>query len=413
MIKRDLEIARYFVETKLKYGFPEKLRVCYGKNAEDNIYKIGKLLHKYDMEKGITMSPQSRCAEALSNVGRKNIKLSVYNNLQKKYNQDNIPIYTELILGLPGETYQSFVKGIEEIMQAGIKNQLFGYFCQVYPNTELDDKEYRKKFKISTVTIPLNEIHAAVRPEGLIPEYEEIVVSTLSMPVEDWKRAAVISWIMQLFHGLKLGFYILIYLVDRYSVKYTDFFEYIGLLKIKSEKIKMLKDEVIFFYKSLDSILQGGPRGWVMPDFGNIYWEIEEASYLNISHDKENFYNDMYVVAKEYLDRIGVAFIDDELKEVVEYQKARVPDYKPLTKREYYFKHNLPEYFETYFLRDRESLANVPQVMILTDAKDYNGDKKAFAREIVVYGRKSDKMLYPVRWFNADKKSQKFLEVNL
>jgi hypothetical protein len=51
--------------------------------------------------------------------------------------------------------------------------------------------------------------------------------------------------------------------------------------------------------------------------------------------------------------------------------------------------------------------------MILTDAKDYNGDKKAFAREIVVYGRKSDKMLYPVRWFNADKKSQKFLEVNL
>lgn len=363
------------------------------------------------MEKGITLSTQSNSPEALSNVRRKNIKLSVYNNLQKKYNKDNIPVYTELILGLPGETYQSFLRGIEEILQSCIKNQLFVYFCQVYPNTELADEEYQKKFKISTVCIPLNEVHAAVRPQDFITEHEEIVVSTASMPVEDWKRSAVISWIIQLFHGLKLGFYILTYLVDRYHVKYTEFFEYIALLKIKYDRIKILKNEVLTFYKAVDSILQGNSRCRVMPNFGSIYWEQEEASYLNISNDKESFYNEMYELAKEYLDSIGADYDEEELKEVVEYQKARVPDYKSFKKEKYYFKYNIPEYFDTYFLEDQRSLSKIPQSMILTDIKDYNGDKKTFAKEIILYGRKSNKMLYSVKWLKQILKHKKFLEV--
>jgi len=407
IFKRDLEIAKYFVQIKLKYGFPEKFRVCYSKNVEDTIYEIGKILTKHNMEKGITMSLQSNSQEALFNVGRKNIKSSVYYNLQKKYNKENIPVYTELILGLPGETYQSFLNGIEEILESAIKNQVFVYLCQVYPNTELADKEYQKKFKISTVRIPLNEIHAVERPREFIPEYEDIIVSTASMPVDDWKRTVVVSWIMQLFHGLKLGFYILIYLVDRYHVKYTEFFEYIGLLKIKSNRIKILKSEVLNFYKAADSIIQGNPRGLIMPNFGNIYWEIEEASYINISNKKESFYNEMYEVTKEYLESIGVDYNDEELKEVVEYQKARVSNYMSIEKQEYYFKHNIPEYFDTYFLEARSSLSEIPQIMILTDFKDYKGDKKAFAKEIILYGRKSNKMLHAVRWFNSNTKARK------
>lgn len=405
MLKRDLEIAGYFVQTKLKYGFPEKFRACYGKNAEDNIYAVGRLLTKHGLEKGVTLSSQSSDPETLRNVRRKNIKLSTYNNLQRKYNKENIPAYTELILGLLGETYQSFLRGIEEILQAGIKNQLFVYLCQVYPNTELAQVEYQRKFKIATVRIPLNEIHCSVHTQEAITEYEDIVISTASMPVEDWKRAAVISWVMQLLHGLKLGFFILAYLVDRYHIKYTDFFEYIGLVRIKSDRVKILKNEVLSFYHLLDSIWQGIPRGRIMPDFGTIYWEPEEASYLNISNQKDDFYNEMYEVVKEYLDNIGVDYDGEELKEIIEYQKARVPNYKPLKTREYYFQRNIPEYFDNYFLENRHSLSRAPQIMTLSNVKDYKDDKKAFARESIVYGRRTGGMLYPVKWSNIDGKS--------
>lgn len=395
IFERDLKIASYFVETKNKYGFPEKFRVCYSKNAEDTVYQIGKLLTKYKLEKGITLSRQSNNLEALANIGRRNVKLSIYDNLQKKYNKDNVPIYTELILGLPGETYQSFKKGIEEILQAGLRNQLFVYNCQVYPNTELADKEYQERFGIVTKRIPLNEVHAAVRPQELVKEYEDIIVSTNSMPIEDWRRSTVFAWVMQVFHGLKLGFYILNYLSDRHNVKYTDFFEYVAQMKMPDG---ILRNEILSFYKVTDQILQEKERCRVLPDFGPIYWEQEEACYLNISNNKKGFYDEMHELVKEYLDSIGRDYDKEELREVIEYQEARVPDYKPLEKQEYYFKYNIPEYFAAYFSENQQKLIKRPQIMKLINPKDYNGDKETFAKEIILYGRKSGKMLYPVNY---------------
>lgn len=389
MIKRDLEIANYVVETKAKYGFPEKFRACYGKNAEENIFRIGKLLTEHQLIKGISIARQSNNPQTLKNIRRKNIKMSVYNNLQKRYSKDNIPTYTELILGLPGETYESFLRGIEEVLEATPKSQLFIYPLQVYPNTELADPHYQQRFGIKTVRLPLNEVHASIRMPGEVMEYEELVVSTTTMPVDDWKRAVVVSWVVQLLHGLKLGFYILTYLFGRYHIKYTDFYQYIALLKANGE---IFKDEVQRFYRLSDSILQGKAHGQVMPDFGPIYWEPEEASYLHIATKKEAFYREFYLLVREYLDGLNIAYAS-ELREVVEYQKARIPDLY-LGQQEYRFEYSIPELFDF----TKGHLSRLPQVMVLDNAKDYKGDKKAFAQEVVIYGRKSDKMLHSVRW---------------
>ncbi len=409
IFKRDLEIARYFVDAKLKYGFPEKFRVCYAKNAEDTVFEIGKLLHKHSMEKSITMARQTNYPVAAHNVGRKNIKMDLFEKLQKKYNDEYIPVYTELILGLPGETYDSFLHGIEEILQSGIKNQVFVYFCQVYPNTELADKKYQEKFNISTVRIPLHETHAAVRSEDCIPECEELIVSTASMPVDDWAKMAVISWIMQLFHSLKLGFYVMLYVTDRYHVKYTGLFEYIALLKMKSDQVKILKKEVMNFYTAIDSMLQGNSRMRNLHEFGDIYWDQEEACYLNIICNKEYFYDELHEVMKEYLGSMDIEYDEEELKEVIDYQRLVIPHFKSEGDMKYHFKHNIPEYFDTYFSENRSELIRKPQVMTLTDTRDYQGDKKAFAKEVVLYGRKSGGMLRSVQWHNTSPKDELLL----
>lgn len=400
VFKRDIEIAGYFTNTKVTYGFPEKFRVCYAKNAEDTVFEIGKLLHKHDMEKGITLSRQTNSPDASFNVGRKNIKMDVLRNLQKKYNKENIPVYTELILGLPGETYESFRDGIEEILQSGIKNQLFVYWCQVYPNTELADAEYQKKHRIITRLISLNEIHAAVRPLSIVTEYEEIIVSTASMGVDDWKKASVLAWVMQLFHGLKLAFYILVYLVDRYKVKHTDFFEYVMAYKACSHKIGLLEGEIARFYKILDSVLQGNPRAQIMPDFGTIYWDVEEASCLRIISEKEQFYHEIHESIVKFLEIKLVKMDLDEIKDVVEYQKALIAEYDTLKRSEYHFSYNIPEYFDTYFGDKRTPITRKPQGLVLTNIVDCQCDKNAFATKVVVYGRKSNKMINSHRWFN-------------
>src|SRR3990167_9400177 len=128
MNKRDGEIADFLVALKTRTGFPDKFRTCYGKNTDDKIFQIGSLFHRHKLEKGITLARQSNDATVLKNIKRGNISMETYKNLQERFNSENIPIYSELILGLPGETVESWRRGIDELLRAGLKNQLFMYF---------------------------------------------------------------------------------------------------------------------------------------------------------------------------------------------------------------------------------------------------------------------------------------------
>ena len=397
MFKRDPDLARFFVNSKLKYGFPEKFRVCYGKNAEESIYETAKLLAEHGLAKTITLARQSNDKETLKNINRTNIRLEVYNNLQQRYHAEEMSTYTELILGLPGETYQSFVKGLEEILQNIIENQVFIYHCQILPNTTMAHKDYMKKHGIITRNVPLNEVHAAVRPRELTTEYEEIIVGTNAMSTEDWKKGTVLSWVTQLFHGIKASFFITNYLVDRYNVKHTEFLEYIAQLKM-SEDLKMVRHEIGIFHKAADALIQDNSRCRVMRDFASIYWEPEEAAFLSISNDKHRFYSEMFELVKEYLKKIGADFDEEELREVVKYQEARFPGYKLFNtvEHQFDFQYNIPEYFEKYFHADRVKLMKTPQTLKLINVKDYGGDKKLFAKEILLYGRKNNRTLYQV-----------------
>ena len=66
----------------------------------------------------MTIARQSNTKEVLKNVKRDNIKLEAYTDLEQKFNDLKIPIYVEMILGLPGETYKSWVDGIGYLLDA-------------------------------------------------------------------------------------------------------------------------------------------------------------------------------------------------------------------------------------------------------------------------------------------------------
>ncbi|MBN8217045.1 MAG: cobalamin-dependent protein [Spirochaetes bacterium] len=81
MLPRDMDIAVVLVETKKKFGFPQKFRSCYGKNSDEKIFRISKLLSESEMLKSVTLARQSNDEQTLENIGRKNIKLSTFQSL--------------------------------------------------------------------------------------------------------------------------------------------------------------------------------------------------------------------------------------------------------------------------------------------------------------------------------------------
>jgi len=394
MFKRDLEIARAFADAKARSGgYPEKFRVCYAKNAEETVFEIGTLLHSRDMEKGMTLSRQTNNATAAALVGRKNIRMDVFTALQKRYNSADIPVYTELILGLPGESYESFREGLEEIMTSGIRNQLFVYFCQVYPNTELAYPAYRRRHGLETIIAPLNEIHGAVRPASLIDELEEIVVATSTMSREAWQRAAVLSWTMQLFHGLKLGFHLLSYLADRYTVRHTDFLEHCMGLSSRRDTTGVLKDEIVRFFSIADDVLHSRARAQVLPGFGGIYWDVEEGACLRIVTEKQRFYDELFKICTDFLTARKKDFDPDEVGEVIAFQSLLMPGLQDPPGKALDLSWDLPGYFRALFLGERTPLVKMRTTVTIAGTRDYRGDRETFAREKILWGRKSNKIL--------------------
>ena len=344
MIPRDIEVARAIIEIKRRTGYPHAFRVCYGKNAEDRVFNVAELLDAAGLTKGVTVSFQSTDPQTLMNIGRGNISITVYRNLLKRYREKKIPIYTELILGMPGETYDSFAKGLNELFEAGLYDQIGIFFCIVLPNTPMADPNYGKTYGLQVRRIELVEPHASKRKEGEVMEYEDIIIATNTMPIEEWKRTATLAWIAQTLHGLKLGFFVALYLFNRFGISYVEFFEY--LLKYGDDQsFPTFRNEISNYREYLEKVVAGSPQCVFMEEFGEISWQIEEATFLRLSKNLNEFYKELLSLTQDLVRSQGIVVGENELSEVVRYQRARIASLEPRP-QEYQFSFRIPEYFE-------------------------------------------------------------------
>ncbi len=402
---RDQDIAQYLVETKRKYGYPEKFRTCFGKNADEKIFKAAAILHEADMEKGVTLARQSNDKTTLENIRRQNISLQTYRNLQERFNEKGIPVYIELILGLPGETVESWKSGIDDaLIRANSKTSLFSYLCQVFPNTEMWEQSYRDKFGIKTKRIKLTEIHGAKREVGWVDEFEEITIATNSMSHQEWREMCKFSWMTMLLHSMKAGFFVMGWLWDRFKIKPSEFVE---LMLTKTKPDSSLGKIIAKWDTLLDNMMLGEGRGEILEDYGEIYWDVEEAAVLKLSEDWGLFYRDLTARLIEFLRSRDLDFGLVELYGVTIYQQQRMPGMTLSTFANCMYDYNVPEYFDKLFSSSPIPLEKKGLRSVKPKPKDFGGDKKRFAKETVLWGRKSGTMLVEVERSNICEIKQK------
>ncbi len=352
MFKRDIEIAKLYSEIKKKYNYPEKFRVCYGKNATDLIYQTAKILSESDLAKTVTLALQSVDQTVLKNIQRSNIKSETFIALQKKYTEAKIPTYTEIILGLPGETTQTFLDGLEFVLTSSNDNQVFIYHCQILNNTPMADPKYIEKFKIKTIKTPLAEVHGSIRDNEIERDFEHVVIATESMPNSDWKYCAALASLIQLFYSLKVGHRIVRLLNNKFALKYTDYFKHLYNSDLPI---------VNYFKERAEGVSKGEARCQYDLRFGPIYWEPEELAYLLISLDKENFYKQLFEITKDYLTKQNINFRIEDLTKLFKIQSEEIPDHSEYPSTE--------EYATKVILYGRKSNLNKPIGFQLLDTE--------------------------------------------
>ena len=95
------------------------------------------------------MSVQSLDAGVLDNVRRQNISSDKMLELAPAIREANLQTTSEVILGLPGDTYESHVTTLRKLINSGI-DFIQPYTLMLLIGSELNRPEERKKLAIST-----------------------------------------------------------------------------------------------------------------------------------------------------------------------------------------------------------------------------------------------------------------------
>lgn len=378
MFKRDLEIVDFLVETKTNTGYPKVFRPCYAKNSDENVFQISKKLNSVEMDKGATLAYQTLSDEALINVNRKNLTLDKFANLLAKYNEAGIPSYSELILGLPGETYESFCSGLCELLEAGQHNSISVYHCEMLVNSELAQKEYIKKHGIQVAKVPFNHIHSADKKEEIM-EYSYLVVGTNTMSNEMWVQSNMFSICVQCFHNLGLLRCFGIYEYHEKNMKYLDFYNKL-LAFIAKSKGTLVNELFSQFEKELRNTKTGK---WMYHNkfFGEATWFFEEGAFLEIVRNYDRFWQEIM----PFLDSLG---IEEELyQNLTEYQKAVIK--RPnITETALVLNYDLNAYFSDIYLGNRDMPLKKKRNILHIEGRDTQTNWQDYARETVWYGRR-------------------------
>ena len=295
---RDYPIVQKFVRNKEKYGYPHALSVQNTKNSNIESYKIQKLLSDSGLSKGALIAFQSLDPVTLKAIKRSNIKLDVYFDLQAKFMKDGIKTFSDIILGLPEETYDSFTKGVSKLISLGQHNRIQFNNLSILPNTEMGDPEYLEKYDMKVVENDIINIHGALG-EWLddIYETQQMVVGTKSMPDEDWVKTRVFGYVVAFLHFNKL-FQIPIILANSvYGIDYKELFT--AFVTEEKTKTGAFSDLISVFYKHSRGMQDGGPEFMSSKRWLNIWWPPDELAFIKaVTEDK---LDDFYVDAKEIL----------------------------------------------------------------------------------------------------------------
>jgi radical SAM superfamily enzyme YgiQ (UPF0313 family) len=313
---RDFRIAKKLKETAIEKGSPKYFSSSWAKFSSDKIIPIAKELQSGKLLRHVTLALQSLDPEALKNVKRANIKFENFSELTETFRNNGLPTYSEIIRAMPGETVESFKKGLEVMLPTNITS-MYIYNCAIYQNAPMNDPQYLEKFKIKTIKGPLYTPHS--NPEkNDIQEYEDIVVGSYSATLDDIKEMCYYSWAALSFHMFGI--------LDKISQYYEKIYG-IKLMEVYEILLKYCRTENSFFSKEFENIVNYTNKGFngegwnnMDPKYGVISWHNEEISWLRLTEDKELLIKEIEYFVDFLNKQLSLNPPNDQIKDLIQFQ---------------------------------------------------------------------------------------------
>ena len=152
IFSRDVEIAAHVADLKKRYGFPLRFITNYAKNTVKHLTEIVTVLTEAGVVSEGLLSLQSLDDDTLDAIRRSNIKLEKYEALAAEFRASKLPLFVDLMMGLPGQTLESLHRDFQECVDRGVLAKCHG--TELLVNSPMNEPDYRDEYLVETTRAP-------------------------------------------------------------------------------------------------------------------------------------------------------------------------------------------------------------------------------------------------------------------
>jgi len=349
ILPRDEDVLDALIAARARTGYPDLFNYNTTKYINERLFRITEKLCESGLDRiGPNFAVQSLSPEVLRNIGRKNLDDETIAQWIRRCRRAGYRTHTDLILGLPGETLQSFCAGVEKLFTLGQHEGIQYFPCNLLPNAPMADPVYREKHKIRAARRILKPIMEDTPRAEQIDEFIEMVNETADMPHADWLTANYFMLLAQAAHCYGLLRLIAMFLHTEKIVSYASF--YLCLLDFCHKHPDTLPGEAMARMRKnfTDGIHGKEPDPLQISGFS--FGRMFEDQYFfgRAVLEPDRFYDD----AERFLRQFGLK--DDLFVQLLRYQRESIllPGATLNKEKVLDFEYDFPAYFRAIYNGD-------------------------------------------------------------
>ncbi|NQV57945.1 MAG: cobalamin B12-binding domain-containing protein [Rhodospirillales bacterium] len=200
MYPEDIDTCKELARTRKKYQWPEYINVATGKNKKERVLEASQLI---DGALRLSGSVQSLDKQVLENIKRTNISADGLMELALDANRVGANSYSEIILGLPGDSKATHHRTVQVVMDAGFTNILL-FQLMLLPGTDMNTKISKEKFGMVSKYRVLPRCYGNFELFGepiVAAEIGEICVASDTLSFEDYVDCRKFHLIVTIFYN--------------------------------------------------------------------------------------------------------------------------------------------------------------------------------------------------------------------
>jgi 2-(S-pantetheinyl)-carbapenam-3-carboxylate methyltransferase len=293
ILPRDLEIADILNEARSKLGHPKFVHYSPAKNNPERTVEIARKFAASGISPVHPFAIQHTNVEVLAAADRANISADKQRQIAKAVVTEHIPTLVQLIIGIPGDTYDLWKTCLTDLMDWGLHDnyQIFNY--TLLPNAPAAEKSFRHEWEVETITRDVPQEGTGQRKKNDTDALTrvDIIVQSKSYSRQDWVKMKTYAAFVRALHNRSLTRLIAIYLHFTHGISYREFYDriiedYFGrssLYKRLTEHfVRFLTNESAFEDVAFDPVPES-----------SLYVEPSQWLFLQICSDFDQYFEQL------------------------------------------------------------------------------------------------------------------------